>query len=137
MGLSVYTGLNEGFGETYGPLTAVMALLLWSFLTSIALFIGLAVAAQLEASRTPPHRPGPARPRPDEGGGTGTAGGRGRHGRPGGGPGADRPGQKAALTTVPNAATSSPAPTPTSHRPVVTPWPVTSSMRMSRGSAGS
>ncbi|WP_063819318.1 YihY/virulence factor BrkB family protein [Herbidospora cretacea] len=62
LGLAVYTGLNESFGETYGPLTAVMALLLWAFLTSIALFIGLAVAAQLEASRT--HHTEPALPDP-------------------------------------------------------------------------
>ncbi len=62
LGLALYTSLNEGFGETYGPLTAVMALLLWAFLTSIALFLGLAFAAQLEASRT--HQTEPALPDP-------------------------------------------------------------------------
>ncbi|MEV0581872.1 YihY/virulence factor BrkB family protein [Nonomuraea sp. NPDC050310] len=50
-GLSLYTGSSGTFGSTYGPLTAIMALLLWAFLSSIALFLGLAFAAQLEACR--------------------------------------------------------------------------------------
>ncbi|MEV4528431.1 YihY/virulence factor BrkB family protein [Streptosporangium sp. NPDC049304] len=49
--LAFYTESSGTFGATYGPLTAVMALLLWSFLSSIALFLGLAFAAQLEAVR--------------------------------------------------------------------------------------
>lgn len=40
---------SSGFGRTYGPLTGVMALLLWSQLTAIALLFGLAVGAQVEA----------------------------------------------------------------------------------------
>jgi YihY family inner membrane protein len=51
LGLALYTERNSTFGDTYGPLTAVMALLLWSFLSSIALFLGVAFAAQLEAYR--------------------------------------------------------------------------------------
>ncbi|MER7612841.1 YihY/virulence factor BrkB family protein [Nonomuraea wenchangensis] len=51
LALALYTDNNSSFGETYGPLTAVMALLLWSFLSSIALFLGIAFAAQLEACR--------------------------------------------------------------------------------------
>ncbi|MGA5763112.1 YihY/virulence factor BrkB family protein [Nonomuraea bangladeshensis] len=51
LALALYTDNNSSFGETYGPLTAVMALLLWSFLSSIALFLGMAFAAQLEACR--------------------------------------------------------------------------------------
>ena len=39
------------FGSTYGPLTGVMALLLWANLTSIAIFLGIAFCAQLEAVR--------------------------------------------------------------------------------------
>lgn len=39
------------FGDTYGPLTAVMALLLWANLTGMALLGGMALAAQLEAVR--------------------------------------------------------------------------------------
>ncbi|MFC4535956.1 YihY/virulence factor BrkB family protein [Sphaerisporangium dianthi] len=50
-GLTFYIENNGSFGETYGPLTAVMALLLWSLLSSIALFLGLSFAAQLEACR--------------------------------------------------------------------------------------
>jgi YihY family inner membrane protein len=59
LALALYTELNGTFGDTYGPLTAVMALLLWSFPSSIALFLGMAFAAQLEACRagcgTPAH----------------------------------------------------------------------------------
>ncbi|GAA2215197.1 hypothetical protein GCM10009850_106640 [Nonomuraea monospora] len=51
LALALYTEYNSTFGDTYGPLTAVVALLLWSFLSSIALFLGLAFAAQLEACR--------------------------------------------------------------------------------------
>ncbi|MFB9883213.1 YihY/virulence factor BrkB family protein [Planobispora siamensis] len=49
--LALYTESSGTFGATYGPLTAVMALLLWAFLSSMALFLGLAFAAQLEACR--------------------------------------------------------------------------------------
>jgi uncharacterized BrkB/YihY/UPF0761 family membrane protein len=35
----------------YGPLTAFVALLLWANVTGIALFLGIAFAAQLEAAR--------------------------------------------------------------------------------------
>jgi YihY family inner membrane protein len=60
--LALYTGQSTTFGSTYGPLTAVMALMLWSFLSSIALFVGLAFAAQLEAYRA--HCAAPALPDP-------------------------------------------------------------------------
>lgn len=56
--LAVYTERSGTFDSTYGPLTAIVALLLWAFLSSIALFLGLAFAAQLEAYRT--HSPAPA-----------------------------------------------------------------------------
>ncbi|ETK32724.1 YihY/virulence factor BrkB family protein [Microbispora sp. ATCC PTA-5024] len=49
--LALYTASSGTFGATYGPLTAVMALLLWSFLSSMALLLGLSFAAQLEACR--------------------------------------------------------------------------------------
>jgi YihY family inner membrane protein len=50
--LALYLGLSSGtFGRTYGPLTGVIAVLLWSFLTSLAIYLGLAFAAQLEAVR--------------------------------------------------------------------------------------
>lgn len=42
---------RAGGAETYGPLTAVIALLLWANLTGIALLAGLALCAQLEAFR--------------------------------------------------------------------------------------
>jgi YihY family inner membrane protein len=55
--LALYLGLSRDFGETYGPLAGLIGLLLWSFLTALALFIGLAIAAQLEAIRA--GEPGP------------------------------------------------------------------------------
>ena len=41
----------------YGPLAGVFALLLWSLLSSIAVFYGAAVCAQLEACRADDSRP--------------------------------------------------------------------------------
>jgi YihY family inner membrane protein len=55
--LSAYVRFSGAFGATYGALTAIMALLLWANLTGIALFIGVAFAAQLEAKRVGVRRP--------------------------------------------------------------------------------
>jgi YihY family inner membrane protein len=49
--LALYMGATETFGATYGPIAGTIGVLLWTFLTSIALFLGLAFAAQLEAVR--------------------------------------------------------------------------------------
>lgn len=49
--LAAYIASSSGFGQVYGPLTGVIALLLWSQLTSIALLLGVAFSAQLEAVR--------------------------------------------------------------------------------------
>jgi YihY family inner membrane protein len=50
--LALYLGASSStFGQTYGPLTGFIAILVWTFLTSLALFLGLAFAAQLEAVR--------------------------------------------------------------------------------------
>jgi YihY family inner membrane protein len=50
--LALYLNLASGtFGKTYGPLTGVIAVLVWTWLTSLALFLGVAFAAQLEAVR--------------------------------------------------------------------------------------
>ena len=49
--LGLYISAADNFDDTYGPLTAVMALLLWANLTGIALLAGIALAAQLEAVR--------------------------------------------------------------------------------------
>ena len=49
--LAFYVAAAGNFGDTYGPLTAVMALLLWANITGVALLAGLALAAQLEAVR--------------------------------------------------------------------------------------
>jgi YihY family inner membrane protein len=58
--LAAYAAESSDFGATYGPLTGVMALLLWANLTGIALFLGIAFTAQLEARRA--RGSGPARP---------------------------------------------------------------------------
>lgn len=44
-----YLQVSDNFTEVYGPLTGVMALLLWAQLTATALLYGLAFCAQLEA----------------------------------------------------------------------------------------
>jgi uncharacterized BrkB/YihY/UPF0761 family membrane protein len=58
--LATYVTQSSDFGATYGPLTGVMALLLWANLTGIALFLGIAFTAQLEARRA--RGSGPALP---------------------------------------------------------------------------
>ncbi len=55
--LGAYVRFSDGFGATYGPLTGIMALLLWANLTGIALFLGVSFAAQLEAQRVGAPRP--------------------------------------------------------------------------------
>jgi YihY family inner membrane protein len=49
--LALYVAKSGSFGAVYGPLTAFVALLLWANLTGVALFLGIAFAAQLEAAR--------------------------------------------------------------------------------------
>lgn len=49
--LALYVAQSASFGDTYGPLTAVMALLLWANVTGVTLLGGVALAAQLEAVR--------------------------------------------------------------------------------------
>jgi YihY family inner membrane protein len=56
--LAAYVHLSPSFGDIYGPLAGVFALLLWTLLSAMALFFGTAVCAQLEAVRS--GRPQPA-----------------------------------------------------------------------------
>jgi YihY family inner membrane protein len=49
--LAGYMDATDSFGATYGPIAGTIGVLLWTFLTSVALFLGLAFAAQLEAVR--------------------------------------------------------------------------------------
>ncbi|MEU6125844.1 YihY/virulence factor BrkB family protein [Streptomyces sp. NPDC047123] len=60
--LSLYLEISGSFDTIYGPLSAFMSLLLWAYLTSIALFLGLSFAAQLEAVRA--RTAGPIQPDP-------------------------------------------------------------------------
>ena len=55
--LAVYISATESFGATYGPVAGTIGILLWTYLTSIALFFGLAFAAQLEAVRAGVEQP--------------------------------------------------------------------------------
>jgi YihY family inner membrane protein len=49
--LAVLVGATENFGVTYGPLAGTIAVLLWTLFSAVALLLGLAFAAQLEAVR--------------------------------------------------------------------------------------
>lgn len=65
VGLALYVSLSSSFGSVYGPLAGIFALLLWALLSSIALFYGTAVCAQLEALRAGDDHPAlddPGRP---------------------------------------------------------------------------
>ncbi len=66
-GFAAYVSVSASFSSTYGPLAGVFALLLWSLLSSMGLFYGLAVCAQLEAVRAHDSAPVLDDPgRPDE-----------------------------------------------------------------------
>ena len=60
--LGVFLQVSTSFGDTYGPLAGIVALQLWTLFSSIAIFFGAAVAAQLEAVRagSPQPREDPA-----------------------------------------------------------------------------
>lgn len=60
--LALYVARSASFGATYGPLTGVFALLLWANLSSVALLLGVAFAAQLEAVRAGVPAPATADP---------------------------------------------------------------------------
>jgi YihY family inner membrane protein len=49
--LVVYLEATDSFGATYGPIAGTIGVLLWTFSSAVALFLGLAFAAQLEAVR--------------------------------------------------------------------------------------
>lgn len=47
--IPLYLTLTDDFGAVYGPLTAIVVLLLWSQLIGIGIFYGFAIAAETEA----------------------------------------------------------------------------------------
>jgi YihY family inner membrane protein len=51
LGLGLFFQASTTFSTTYGPLAGMIALLLWSLLSSIAILFGAAIAVQLEAVR--------------------------------------------------------------------------------------
>ena len=66
--LALYVHESPSFGDVYGPLAGVFALLLWTLLSSIALFYGASLCAQLEAYRSGNPEPAyddPGRPHAD------------------------------------------------------------------------
>lgn len=57
LALGAFFAVSSSFGDTYGPLAGMVALLLWAFLSSVAILFGAAAAAQLEAVRAGARRP--------------------------------------------------------------------------------
>jgi YihY family inner membrane protein len=55
--LSLFLTASRTFGQTYGPLAGIMGVLVWAFLMSLAILLGLAFAAQLEAVRAGTPKP--------------------------------------------------------------------------------
>ena len=55
--LALYLGASTTFGQTYGPLAGLIGVLVWTLLESVAVFLGIAFAAQLEAVRAGVPRP--------------------------------------------------------------------------------
>ncbi len=49
--LNLFFRFSSTFGSTYGPLAGIIALAFWAYATSVALLVGAAAAAQLEAVR--------------------------------------------------------------------------------------
>ena len=49
--LALYYSVNDQLGDTYGPLVGVIALLTWAYASALAILLGIAFAAQLEAVR--------------------------------------------------------------------------------------
>ena len=49
--LKLYIEATDNFGATYGPIAGTIGVLLWAFAAAVALFFGVAFAAQLEAVR--------------------------------------------------------------------------------------
>jgi YihY family inner membrane protein len=60
--LVLYVGKADAFRSTYGPLTSVLALLIWAYLTAVALLFGAAVCGQVEAVRAGAPQPRLAAP---------------------------------------------------------------------------
>lgn len=57
VGLALYVEVSRQFGDTYGPFAGMIGCLLWAQLSAVAVLLGLAFAAQLEAVRA--GAPGP------------------------------------------------------------------------------
>jgi YihY family inner membrane protein len=67
IGLALVFRVASNFGQTYGPLAGIVALQIWTFLSSFSIFYGMAVAAELEAIRAGAGSATEARPEPAAG----------------------------------------------------------------------
>ncbi|MFJ9519957.1 YihY/virulence factor BrkB family protein [Kitasatospora sp. NPDC101801] len=68
--LRLYLRISGSFDAVYGPLSAGVSLLVWAYLTAIALLLGISFAAQLEADRNgqrTPVSPDPGADQPERG----------------------------------------------------------------------
>jgi YihY family inner membrane protein len=54
VGLALYYAMNRTAAATYGPLIGIIAVMVWAYLSSLAIHLGMAFAAQLEAVRSGP-----------------------------------------------------------------------------------
>jgi YihY family inner membrane protein len=54
VGLGLYYSLNGTAAATYGPLIGAIAVMVWAYLSSLAIHLGIAFAAELEAIRSGP-----------------------------------------------------------------------------------
>ncbi len=52
LALALFFQISSTFGQTYGPLAGIVALMVWALLSAISLLYGASVAAQLEAVRS-------------------------------------------------------------------------------------
>ncbi|MGW2545377.1 YihY/virulence factor BrkB family protein [Kitasatospora sp. NPDC001574] len=64
--LRTYLKISGSFDAVYGPLSAGVSLLVWAYLTAIALLLGISFAAQLEADRAGRRSPIEPDPGPDQ-----------------------------------------------------------------------
>ena len=66
-GLSLYVSYFSSFGETYGTIGGVIALMLWMYLSAFALLLGAELNAESEAQTTKDSTVGPSKPMGERG----------------------------------------------------------------------
>jgi len=56
--LALYYAISQSVGDLYGPLVGFVAVLTWAYATGLALYVGAAFAAELEAAEAGRSRSG-------------------------------------------------------------------------------